>query len=183
MKGKRRKVILGALVIVIGLPVAFILTVLTWGWLSDKTNGAIVSSGVTRRYLLYVPRTYDRSRPTPLVISIHPAATWPAFEMNISRWNDLAERHGFIVVYPAGCGAFFGTFTRGASIWPGGPRALGRDVTFISNLIDRLQAEYNIDPNRIYANGMSNGGNMAFLLSCTLSDRIAAVGVVAGAQP
>jgi polyhydroxybutyrate depolymerase len=183
MSGKSGKIMVGALVVVIGFPAAFILTVLAWGYLRDRTNGAIISSGVTRRYLLYVPKTYDRSRPRPLVISIHPGATWPAFEMNISGWNDLAEQYGFIVVYPAGSGAFFGTLTRGASIWPGGPHTLPRDVRFISDLIDKLEAEYNIDPNRIYANGMSNGGNMAFLLSCKLSDRIAAVGVVAGAQP
>jgi polyhydroxybutyrate depolymerase len=49
-------------------------------------------------------------------------------------------------------------------------------------LIDTLEAAYNIDPTRIYANGLSNGGGMAFVLSCTLSDRIAAVGMVAAAQ-
>ena len=53
---------------------------------------------------------------------------------------------------------------------------------FISALIDRLEASYNIDPARIYANGLSNGGGMSFVLSCTLSDRIAAVGVVAAAE-
>ena len=53
-----------------------------------------------------------------------------------------------------------------------------RDVRFISELIDKLEAAYNIDPARIYANGFSNGGGMAFVLSCTLSDRIAAVGMV-----
>jgi polyhydroxybutyrate depolymerase len=183
MSGKSRKIILGVLGVIIGFPVAFVLSVLVWGYLSDRTNGSIVSAGVPRRYLLYVPKAYDRSRPTPLVISIHPGATWPAFEMNTSGWNELANQYGFIVVYPAGSGAFLGTFTRGASIWPGGPHSLPRDVRFISDLIDKLEAQYNIDPNRIYANGMSNGGNMAFLLSCTLSARIAAVGVVAGAQP
>lgn len=59
---------------------------------------------------------------------------------------------------------------------------LRKDVRFISDLIDTLQAAYNIDPARIYANGLSNGGGMAFALSCTLSDRIAAVGLVAAAQ-
>ena len=54
-----------------------------------------------------------------------------------------------------------------------------REVRFISELIDRLQSQYNIDSNRIYANGMSNGGGMAFALSCKLSDRIAAVKTVA----
>ena len=55
---------------------------------------------------------------------------------------------------------------------------------FISDLIDTLQAIYTIDPARIYADGLSNGGGMAFVLSCTLSDRIAAVGMVsAGLDP
>ena len=173
------------LAVVIGLPVAFVFSVLMWGYFSDETNGSIVSSGVTRRYLLYVPKTYDRSRPTPLVISFHPAATWPAFERNVSGcgWNELANQYGFIVVYPAGSGAFFGTLTRGANIWPAGPHTLPRDVRFISDLIDKFEAEYNIDSTRIYADGMSNGGGMAFLLSRKLSDRIAAVGVVSGALP
>jgi len=58
----------------------------------------------------------------------------------------------------------------------------GTDVRFISELIDTLETAYNIDPARIYANGLSNGGGMAFVLSCTLSDRIAAVGMVGAAQ-
>jgi polyhydroxybutyrate depolymerase len=57
-----------------------------------------------------------------------------------------------------------------------------KDVRFISDLIDTLKASYNIDATRIYANGLSNGGGMSFVLSCTLSDRIAAVGMVAAAQ-
>jgi len=140
----------------------------------NETNGTIVSSGSTRQYLLYVPKTYDRSKATPLVISLHPAATWPAAEMEISRWNELADEQGFIVVYPSGSDV--------PRVWPMGHESLGWDVTFISDLIDKLEAAYNIDPNRIYADGMSNGGGMAFALSCKLSHRIAAVGAVAAAQ-
>jgi len=182
MNRERRKIIIGVLVIVIGLPVAVILTALLCFSIMDRTNGTIASSGVTRRYLLYVPKTYDRSRPTPLVISMHPAATWPVVEMNISRWNDVADEHGFVVVFPEGSGFLFGGLGPGPQIWPQGPRTLPRDVRFISDLIDKLEAEYNIDPNRIYADGMSNGGGMAFALSCMLSNRIAAVGAVAAAQ-
>jgi polyhydroxybutyrate depolymerase len=140
----------------------------------NETNGTIVSSGETRQYLLYVPKTYDRSKAMPLVISLHPAATWPAAEMEISRWNELADEQGFIVVYPSGSDV--------PRVWPMGQRSLGWDVKFISDLIDKLEAAYKIDPNRIYADGMSNGGGMAFALSCRLSDRIAAVGAVAAAQ-
>jgi len=141
----------------------------------DRTNRTIVSSGQKREYLLYVPRSYDRAKPTPVVISMHAAALWPAHQMNLSRWNRLADEHGFIVVYPSGSDM--------PRIWHVDRGAgLMRDVRFISELIDTLEAAYNIDPARIYADGISNGGGMAFVLSCALSDRIAAVGMVAAAQ-
>jgi polyhydroxybutyrate depolymerase len=98
--------------------------------------------------------------------------------MNVSQWNKAADAHGFIVVYPAGEGG-------GPKTWlMRGRRTPSRmpDVIFISELIDKLGASYNIDPTRIYANGLSNGGGMAFALSCTLSDRIAAIGAVAAAE-
>jgi polyhydroxybutyrate depolymerase len=182
MSGKKGKIIVGVLVIVIGLPVALILTALACCSIMDKTNGGMVSSGVTRRYLLYVPKTYDRSRPAPLVISIHPGATWPAVQRSISLWNDLADQYGFLVVYPEGTAPFSVDSAPVHQIWPMGPISLGRDVRFVADLIDKLEADYNIDPARIYANGMSNGGGMAFALSCKLSDRIAAIGAVAAAQ-
>jgi len=176
MEKSTKKVIFAALVILIGIPVALILAAAAYFRVVDKTNGTIVSSGVTRRYLLYVPKTYDRSKPTPLIVSFHPAATWPAVEMSISRWNDVADEHGFIVVFPEGSGFLFGGLGPGPQIWPGEP-----DVKFVSDLIDKLQREYNIDANRIYANGMSNGGDMAISRSCELPERIAAVGSVSGA--
>ena len=174
MQSKRKKIILWILAIVIGVPMASVATIVSWILISDKTNGSIVSSGETRRYLLYVPRTYNRSRPTPLVISLHPAASWPAAERNISNWNELADAHGFIVVYPAGTGF--------PQIWRTGPRSAETDVKFISDLIEKLEAEYNVDPQRIYVNGFSQGGGMVFVLSCRLSRRIAAVGTVSAAE-
>jgi len=62
------------------------------------------------------------------------------------------------------------------------PSGLARDVRFISDLIETLNAAYNIDSTGVYADGLSNGGGMAFVLSCTLSDWIAAVGMVASVQ-
>jgi polyhydroxybutyrate depolymerase len=144
---------------------------------ANRDNGSFVSSGEKREYLLYVPRSYDRTRPTPLVISMHGAGLWGASQRDISRWNDLADTKGFIVVYPSGVGG------RGVRIWRAEPgEDLAKDVRFISALIDTLSAHYNVDPSRVYANGLSNGGGMSFALSCMLSDRIAAVGMVAAAQ-
>jgi poly(3-hydroxybutyrate) depolymerase len=68
----------------------------------NRTNGAVVSSGETRPYLLYVPKSYDAARPTPLVISLHALALWPAAQAAISHWNQVADEHGFISGLPVG---------------------------------------------------------------------------------
>ncbi len=175
MAMKIRKLVIGSFLAIIGLPVLLGLIAAGTIYVYDETNGTIVSSGQERKYLLHVPKSYDRAKPTPLVISLHGAGGWPALQMNVSRWNRLADEHGFIVVYPSG--ADFAP-----RIWPMAGAAGKADAQYISELIDKLKATYNIDPARIYADGLSNGAGMAFALSCTLSDRIAAVGAVAAAQ-
>jgi polyhydroxybutyrate depolymerase len=174
---KSRTRVIGAVLVLIGLPAVLALSEAFSSYVRNRNNGSIVSSGQKREYLLYVPRSYDPSKPTPLVISMHGAGGWPTQQMNLSEWNRLAESQRFIVVYPSGIEA------GGPRVWhvsrnPG----LTSDVRFISELIDKLETTYNIDPARIYANGFSNGGGMAFVLSCTLSNRIAAVGMVGAAQ-
>jgi polyhydroxybutyrate depolymerase len=173
----RRTTAIGAVVVLVALPAILALIEAVTFFLRNRNNGSIVSSGQRREYLLYVPMSYDRTRPAPLVISMHGAAGWPVQQMELSGWNRLAESEGFLVVYPSGIES------AGPRIWhvdSGG--GLGRDVTFIAELIDKLEADYNIDRSRIYANGFSNGGGMSFALSCTLSNRIAAVGMVGAAQ-
>ena len=167
--------VLAAVLALIGLPMVLVLIEAVSYHVSNRSNGYFVSSGEKREYLLYVPRSYDRGQPTPLVISLHGGALWGAAQKELSQWNRVAEAQGFIVVYPSGAKG------DGPRAWHTGGRGQVRDVRFISELIDTLGAAYNIDPARIYANGLSNGGGMSFVLSCTLSDRIAAVGVVAPA--
>lgn len=154
-----------------------VMIVLGFAWV-DETNGSLVSSGEEREYLLYIPPSVNPTTPAPLVISIHGFAEWPAHQRDVSRWNELADRHGFIVVYPSGTG-FPKRWRISGEV--GISDDLPIDVQFISDLIDRLQQEYNIDARRIYANGLSNGGGMSALLGCELSERIAAVGSVSGA--
>src|SRR5438034_1106231 len=176
----RRTIVLSAVLSCIGLPPLFVLinaaSFYSANRLTETTGTIVTSAGQTREYILYVPKSYDRTKPSPLVISMHGAENWPSFQMNLSQWNQLADERGFIVVYPAGEGG-------GPKTWHmRGEGTRMPDVIFISELIDKLEASYNIDPARIYANGVSNGGGMAFVLSCTMSDRIAAVGMVGAAQ-
>src|SRR2546422_2798946 len=172
-KGKHA---IGAVLALLSLPVLLVLVEAVSFRVANRPNGSFMSSGRKRGYVLYLPRSYDRAEPTALGINLHGAGTWGAAQKETSQWNRVADEHGFIVVYPSGEGG------GGPRVWhEGGEAGPSRDVRFISELIDTLEAAYNIDPGMIYANGLSNGGGMSFALSCTLSDRIAAVGMVGAA--
>jgi polyhydroxybutyrate depolymerase len=137
---------------------------------NNRNNGSMIVAGEKREYLIHVPPRYDRTRAVPLVISMHGAGGWPAQQMRMSGWNRVSDREGFIVVYPSGAD------TAGPRIWR------PSDVRYLAALIDKLESDYNIDRTRIYANGFSNGGGMSSMLSCTMSDRLAAVGLVGAAH-
>lgn len=172
MNGMQTSKTVFAAAFLIALPPLFALGLAGSFHASNRNNGAIVSGGVRREYLLHVPASYDGRSRVPLVISLHGAGGWPVQQMEVSGWNRVADREGFLVVYPAAA--------------DGGPRVWqpdrGQDARFIADLIDHIEQAYNVDRSRIYIDGLSNGGGMAFALSCTMSDRIAAVGLVASAQ-
>ena len=149
----------------LGMPPAFVLVSGASHYFENRTTGKIVIGNAERDYIVHVPGGYDGRTAVPLVLSLHGATTWPALQKNLSGWNDTADRNGFIVAYPGAANVVL--------------RAFGaRDVPFIAALIDRIQATYNIDRDRIYVNGLSNGGGMSYVLSCAMIDRIAAVGAV-----
>ena len=172
------KIFLKVILVISGV-IAFILLsgLIIWN-LVDRTNGDLISSGEKREYLLYVPDSYDPSKPVPLVINIHGFVQWPANQAEVSQWNRLADEEGFIVVYPSGLG--FPKRWR-VAVSSEDPVAVEKELRFFEDLIDRLSAEYAIDPARVFANGLSNGGGMALRLACGLPDRIEAIGGVAGA--
>jgi len=171
-----RRWILAAVLTLIGVPGFVALLGAVSFHDANRSNHTMVVAGREREYLLYVPASLDRTQPVPLVISLHGAGLWGAAQREISQWNRLADRERFLVVYPSGA------LGAGPRVWHlEANDSLPQDVRFIAALIDTLAAQYDIDRARIYADGLSNGGGMAFALSCTLSDRIAAVGLVAPA--
>src|SRR5213079_1794641 len=146
--GKRA---IGAVLALFSLPVLLVLVEAVSFRVTNRPTGSFLSSGRKREYVLYVPRSYDRAKPTALVISLHGAGLWGAAQRETSQWDRVADAHGFVVVYPSGEGG------GGPRVWhEGGGAEPSRDVRFISELIDTLEAAYNIDPGMIYANGLSN---------------------------
>lgn len=168
---RRRRLALSAVIVCITLPgaAAFVEGVIFYG--QNRSTDFISVGEWKRGYVLHVPEDLDRSQPVPLIISLHGGFLWGATQRDISRWNDVADREGFIVAYPSGAGR------ASPRRWRGDPD----DVEFITRLIDTLVTVNDVDPDRVYADGLSNGGGMAFALSCAIPDRIAAVGIVAGA--
>jgi polyhydroxybutyrate depolymerase len=130
---------------------------------------------------LFVPSGYDPAVPAALVVVLHGGGGTAERMANISRFDDEAERRGFLVVYPNG------VLGNNAQNWNDGRSTPGYypadnnidDVGFIAAMLDRLALEFSVDPARIYATGISNGGFMAYRLACDLADRFAAVAPVA----
>jgi polyhydroxybutyrate depolymerase len=133
------------------------------------------SGGKRRVYLLYVPQGIDRQRPIPLVISLAGFGGNPAFQRYVSRWDGVAEKHHFLVVYPQGT-----SFPLRFNAGPVYNIPEIDDVQLIRDLIAEMSEFFNIDRRRVYVNGMSGGAHMTDRIVCELSDQVAAVGMVAG---
>jgi len=99
-----RRPVIGAVLALISLPVLLVLVEAVRFRVANGNTGSFSSSGHQREYLLHVPRNYDRSKPSALVISLHGAGLWGAAQQETSQWNRVADEYGFIVVYPSGEG-------------------------------------------------------------------------------
>jgi polyhydroxybutyrate depolymerase len=100
---------------------------------------------------------------------------WQMEEM--TRFSDISERHGLIVVYPDGISR---SWNAGHGV--GKASELGiDDVGFVTKLMDSLTESLAINRSRIYLTGLSNGAVFAYRLACTIGAKVAAIGVVAGA--
>ena len=130
-----------------------------------------------RSYSVHVPPSYDPRRPTPVVLVFHSAMMNGSFMAKFCGLSEKADQAGFIAVYANGTGS-----TPLFLYWDaGGVRGrVSDDVGYVVRLLDDLATVVNVDPKRVFATGMSNGGMMCYRLAAELSDRIAAIAAVAG---
>ncbi|MEN9810218.1 MAG: hypothetical protein RLZZ488_1785 [Pseudomonadota bacterium] len=129
----------------------------------------------SREYLLFTPPGYESNQPTPVVIGFHGGETSNVIFARTSRLHNLAEQNNFLVVYPNGVDKHWND-GRGTS----NPNI--DDVGFVKTIVEDLKSIRNVNVNRIYATGISNGAFMTQRLACELSDVIAAFSAVAGSM-
>ncbi|MBI2653155.1 hypothetical protein HYX00_06825 [Candidatus Woesearchaeota archaeon] len=153
-----------------------------------------------RPYDLHIPLGYDASRPTAVVLALHGGGadskgaakiTCPNGNLNSSKClNALADREGFVVVYPNGASRPLFPNIR---TWNAGGGEKGficvseygcenkiDDIAYFKNLLSELSKTINMDSARVYATGMSNGAAMSHRLACELSNWIVAIAAVGG---
>jgi polyhydroxybutyrate depolymerase len=139
------------------------------------TMHTITSDGLVRRYELDVPTTYTATTPSGIVFGLHALTVDYRFVPSMTGF-DLGAKYGFVGVSPSG-------LLHGPTpYWDAAPTAANYDVTFLSALLDHLEATLCIDTARVYSTGMSNGAQMSSLLACRLAGRIAAIAPVSGEE-
>jgi polyhydroxybutyrate depolymerase len=115
----------------------------------------------------------------PLVLNWHGATFDAVFQESYTGFSTKADAAGFIVVYPQGVTTTARPFNHFNAWQFGAPEP--DDVAFASQLLDTLELELCVDIHGVFSTGYSNGSMMSVRLACSLSNRIAAIGGVAGA--
>lgn len=156
------------------LSLVFIVTLFT---IQAQTTiiDSIFTGGQYRSYRLYIPSIYTGATARPLILNLHGYTSNAQQQQVYSNFMPIADTANFLMVFPNG------TYNSGQRFWNAGISSLlVNDIAFLSALIDSLDLTYNINLNRVYSCGMSNGGYMSHALACELSNRITAIASVTG---
>ncbi|WP_233562856.1 alpha/beta hydrolase family esterase [Micromonospora musae] len=131
----------------------------------------LTHGGQERSYLLHAPPTYDRTKPSALVVALHPYPGKGTVMQEMVGLDALADRENILVAYPDGLsGGFNALICCGTA----------DDVGFLTALTEHLVSSWGADADRVYLTGISNGGDMSFRAAVEAAGVFAAIGVVSG---
>ncbi|HEX3727202.1 MAG TPA: PHB depolymerase family esterase [Pirellulales bacterium] len=133
-------------------------------------------AGVARRFYVFAPSA-PRS-PLSVVLVFHGGGGNARQMERNSGFDELAEKQGFLAVYPEGIGNHWND-GRGVEFMQA-QRENVDDVGFVRAIVERLSQDYQIDRGRIFATGISNGGFISHRLAAEASDLIAGIAPVVG---
>lgn len=135
------------------------------GKVGSYPTETIVVNGTTRTYYLYVPSTLPAGAAVPLLFAFHGCCgDSPAGMAAYTGFNGIADQQNFIVIYPAGLNGSWATQTTNSAV----------DMAFVDALFALATSSYNIDLNRFYMTGMSEGAGFANIATALRSSEVAA---------
>lgn len=141
-----------------------------------QTQG-IKIDGDMRQFTMYIPKTINKEEPVALVLNFHGSGMTALEHMFYTEMNTTADNHNFIVVYPQGkdndWNVGFGMD------YDDGPK----DIEFIRQLVEKIKKHYKIDPNAVFATGLSRGGFFTYRLAAELPEVFAAIAAVGAPIP
>lgn len=143
---------------------------------------SVVNGDDSRDVIVHLPPQYDGAQQLPLLIVLHGGAGSAAQIQRHSQMDADADQYGFVVAYPDGSGRLGDSLLTWNAGHCCGYAQVNNvdDVTILNALIDAMLGHYTIDPTRVYITGISNGGMMAYSAGAELSDRVAAIALIAG---
>ena len=145
------------------------------GYTDAPIAKSINVNGKWRSYLLHVPK--DCQTGMPLVVAMHGAGGGSSDQS--PHFNEIADAEKFIVAYPQGEPINFPVFGGTVTGWDASGED-NADVDFIRAMIDEIGQDCQIDRNRVYCCGFSNGGMNTYALANTCSDVFAACASISG---
>ncbi len=135
----------------------------------------LVSGGLRRGYLVVAPAV--RTGALPLIVVLHGVNSSATQEVGRDEFAPLAEHGQAILVYPAGYGESWNVGADGCCGLAGESGV--NDVAFVQAVTHAAEANWAVDPARVFLVGFSNGGKLAYQVMCSPASRYAAVAIMA----
>jgi polyhydroxybutyrate depolymerase len=133
-----------------------------------------------RTYILRLPKELPKDKPVPLVIYFHGGSEKREYPTRSGKFGELADRERFIFVMPHAVG---GHWNDGRETDFESFHEKVDDAGFVAAMIAQIEKQYRIDPKRIFAVGISNGGVCSHYIAAQMAEKIAAIAPVSGGMP
>ena len=140
----------------------------------------IIVDGIERTYTIYLPEKSNEKN-LLLLIALHGGGGTGEGMIKLTDFNDYADEYGFAVVYPDGFEKHWNDRREVNRKYVNGKEI--DDIKFLTCLIDTLVSRYNIDSNKVFVTGISNGGAMSFYLALNAPEKFAGAAPVAISMP